>query len=66
MQGVGVIGQGDKWLGQLGGRYNSSGAGSSSVTVSRLRCVSLIICVGHAGVCTVRYLSRGCVLEIVS
>ena len=37
VQVAGVVGQGDKWLGQRSGRERSSGAGSSSVTVSRLR-----------------------------
>ena len=37
------------------GREGDSGAGSSSVTVSRVRWVSLVICVGQAGVCTVIY-----------
>ena len=41
------------------GREGNSGAGSSSVTVSRVRWVSLVICVGQAGVCTVIYPQLG-------
>ena len=55
VQVAGVVGQGDKWLGQRSGREKASGAGSSSVTVSRVRWVSLVFCVGQAGVCTVIY-----------